>query len=105
MEVQVDRSQFEDRTVELLALQCLAVPSVLVLEERDTFALDGPGDEDRRTAACVIDLTIGRLDRVDVVPVFEDDRVPAEGGEARFVRFQLPAVSYTHLRAHETRHD
>ena len=90
-EVQVDWSQFEDRTVEFLTLQRLAMPSVLILEERDTLPLDGAGDENRGAAAGVIDLAVGGLDRVDVVPVPEDDRVPAEGGEACLVRFQVPA--------------
>src|SRR5450759_2101078 len=60
---------------------------------------DLAGDDER----CEPGLVVPRQERVDevAVPVVGDGRAALFGYRGR----GLPAVSYTHLRAHETRHD
>ena len=69
--------EFLDRGAFLVGGHRLAVPPLLVGEERDAVALLGPRD-DQRGLVGGTGLRVGRIDRGDVVAV-DLDRVPAEG--------------------------
>src|SRR5450756_157697 len=68
------------------------------------------GDEDARKVAQQVSHGIVLDDHeipVLVVMVFDEERLPVTGTAAPVIsdRRWVVAVSYTHLRAHETRHD
>jgi hypothetical protein len=72
----------------LLLVERLAVPALLVLDERDAFALHRLGDDDGRPLGGAR-AAEGVVDGGEVVAV-DDDRLAAEGLHARGVRLDVP---------------
>src|SRR5439155_6604350 len=72
----------------LFGVEGLAVPALLVLDERDAFSFHGPGEHGGRPAC-----TPGALERVvdlgEVVAV-DDDGIDAESADPRRVRAHVP---------------
>ena len=89
--IDADRSssaKLGDRPLRFLGRERLAVPPLLVRQERDTVPLLGLRDDERRPS-CPLGLAVRGVDRLDVVAV-NLDREPTEGLRSRGVRVTVP---------------
>src|SRR5688572_28344412 len=83
-------TELHDRARHARAVDCLAMPAIRVLEERDALPFDGPRDDEGGNLEIGRRRRVGDPDRHDVVSV-DLDRSPAERTRALGIDGRAPA--------------